>query len=92
MIDEVGCVPFGTEAANLFFQLVSTRYEKFSIILTSNLPFPAGVKCSAKSPSPQQGSPGWCTTLMPCPQGGSSLHLSCSSRGGCGHVGPRWES
>ncbi|GFG63245.1 hypothetical protein MKUB_07350 [Mycobacterium kubicae] len=31
--------PFDTEAANLFFQLVSTRYEKSSIILTSNLPF-----------------------------------------------------
>ena len=38
MIDEVGCVAFGAEAANLFFQLVSIRYEKFSIILTSNLP------------------------------------------------------
>ena len=39
MIDEVGYIPFDTEAANLFFQLVSTRYEKSSIILTSNLPF-----------------------------------------------------
>ena len=27
------------EAANLFFQLVSTRYEKASLIITSNLPF-----------------------------------------------------
>ncbi|OBJ82582.1 AAA family ATPase [Mycobacterium gordonae] len=39
VIDEVGYIPFDTEAANLFFQLVSTRYEKSSIILTSNLPF-----------------------------------------------------
>ena len=39
IIDEVGYIPFDTEAANLFFQLVSTRYEKSSIILTSNLPF-----------------------------------------------------
>ena len=39
VIDEVGYIPFEPEAANLFFQLVSTRYEKSSIILTSNLPF-----------------------------------------------------
>ena len=32
-------VPFEQEAANLFFQLVSSRYEYSSLILTSNLPF-----------------------------------------------------
>ncbi len=39
IVDEVGYVPFETEAANLFFQLVSSRYEHASLILTSNLPF-----------------------------------------------------
>ncbi len=39
VIDEVGYIPFDTQAVNLFFQLVSTRYEKSSIILTSDLPF-----------------------------------------------------
>ena len=39
VIDEVGYIPFDTEAANLFFRLISTRYEKSLIILTSNLPF-----------------------------------------------------
>ncbi|WP_304119201.1 MULTISPECIES: IS21-like element helper ATPase IstB [Mycobacteriales] len=39
VIDEVGYIPFDTDAANLFFQLVSSRYEKSSIVLTSNLPF-----------------------------------------------------
>ncbi|GAB37017.1 IS21-like element helper ATPase IstB [Gordonia otitidis] len=39
VIDEVGYIPFDAEAANLFFQLVSSRYEKSSIILTSNLSF-----------------------------------------------------
>jgi len=39
IIDEVGYLPFEQEAANLFFQLISTRYEKASLILTSNLPF-----------------------------------------------------
>jgi DNA replication protein DnaC len=39
IIDEVGYIPFDTDAANLFFQLVATRYEQGSIIVTSNLPF-----------------------------------------------------
>jgi DNA replication protein DnaC len=38
-IDEVGYVPFEPEAANLFFQLVSSRYERASLIVTSNKPF-----------------------------------------------------
>lgn len=36
VIDEVGYLPISTENANLFFQLVSRRYEHKSIILTSN--------------------------------------------------------
>jgi DNA replication protein DnaC len=39
IIDEVGYLPSGQDAANLFFQLVSSRYEHASLILTSNLPF-----------------------------------------------------
>ena len=39
VVDEVGYLPFEQEAANLFFQLVSSRYEHASIALTSNLPF-----------------------------------------------------
>ena len=39
VIDEVGYIPFEPEAANLFFQLVSSRYERASLILTSNKPF-----------------------------------------------------
>jgi DNA replication protein DnaC len=39
IVDEVGYIPFEQEAANLFFQLVSSRYEHASLILTSNLPF-----------------------------------------------------
>jgi len=39
IVDEVGYLPFEQEAANLFFQLVSSRYEHASIVLTSNLPF-----------------------------------------------------
>jgi DNA replication protein DnaC len=39
IIDEVGYVPFEAEAANLFFQLISSRYERASLIVTSNKPF-----------------------------------------------------
>jgi DNA replication protein DnaC len=39
IVDEVGYLPFEQDAANLFFQLVSSRYEHASPVLTSNLPF-----------------------------------------------------
>jgi DNA replication protein DnaC len=39
VIDEVGYIPFEPEAANLFFQLISARYERASVIVTSNKPF-----------------------------------------------------
>lgn len=39
IIDEIGYLPFGREEANLFFNVVAKRYERGSIILTSNLPF-----------------------------------------------------
>ena len=37
IIDEIGYLPFGREQANLFFQVVARRYEKGSLVLTSNL-------------------------------------------------------
>lgn len=39
ILDEMGYVPFGTEGAELFFQLVSDWYEQKSLIITSNLEF-----------------------------------------------------
>lgn len=39
IVDEVGYLPFELDAANLFLQLVSSRYEYAALILTSNLPF-----------------------------------------------------
>ncbi len=39
VIDEIGYLPFGREEANLFFNVVAKRYERSSIVLTSNLPF-----------------------------------------------------
>jgi len=36
IIDELGYLPFDPNAAHLFFQLVSRRYERGSLLLTSN--------------------------------------------------------
>ncbi len=36
VVDEVGYIPLEPEAANLFFQLVSSPYEHPSLIVTSN--------------------------------------------------------
>ncbi|MGH2989270.1 MAG: ATP-binding protein, partial [Solirubrobacterales bacterium] len=41
VVDEVGYIPFDPEAANLMFSLVSARYERVSMIVTSNKPFSA---------------------------------------------------
>jgi DNA replication protein DnaC len=39
IVDEVGYIPFDPEAAALFFALVSSRYERSSIIVSSNKTF-----------------------------------------------------
>ena len=36
IVDELGYLPFETNAAHLFFQLVSRRYERGSMLITSN--------------------------------------------------------
>jgi DNA replication protein DnaC len=39
IVDEIGYLPMTREQANLFFQVVAYRYERGSMILTSNLTF-----------------------------------------------------
>jgi DNA replication protein DnaC len=36
IVDELGYLPFELNAAHLFFQLVSRRYERGSMLVTSN--------------------------------------------------------
>lgn len=38
-IDELGFVPLSKTGAELLFELISQRYERGSIMVTSNLPF-----------------------------------------------------
>ena len=39
IIDETGYLPLSRDQANLLFQVVAKRYERGSIVLTSNLTF-----------------------------------------------------
>lgn len=39
IIDEIGYLPMDIQGANLFFQLITRRYEKVSTVFTSNKPF-----------------------------------------------------
>jgi DNA replication protein DnaC len=39
IIDEIGYLPMSRDQANLFFQVIARRYEKGSLIVTSNLSF-----------------------------------------------------
>jgi len=39
IIDEIGYIPIDRLGANLFFQLISRRYEKGALIMTSNQPY-----------------------------------------------------
>ena len=42
IVDELGYLPFEARAAHLFFQLVSRRYERGSMMITSNRWWPSG--------------------------------------------------
>ena len=39
VIDELGFVPLSKTGAELLFEVISQRYERGSIVITSNLPF-----------------------------------------------------
>jgi len=39
IVDEVGYIPFDPDAASLFFSLISSRYERASLIVSSNKSF-----------------------------------------------------
>jgi len=37
--DEIGYLPLGTQGSNLFFQVISSRHDQKSTVITTNLPF-----------------------------------------------------
>ena len=52
VVDEVGYIPFEPKAANLFFQLVSSRYERPASSSPATNPSDDGARCSATTWSP----------------------------------------
>lgn len=67
LVDEVGYLRLEREEANMFFQLISRRYERGSMIITSNKSFSNGAPSSATTSSPLRSSTGSCTTSKSCP-------------------------
>ncbi len=65
IVDEIGYLPIDRNSANLFFQLISRRYEKGPMILTSNQSFGAWARCSATASSPPPSSIASSTTPSP---------------------------
>src|SRR5262247_994332 len=56
IIDEIGYIPIDRQGANLFFQLVSRRYERGAIILTSK-PEPRGLGRGLRRSGHRHGGP-----------------------------------
>ncbi len=44
IVDELGFVPLSKTGAELLFELISQRYERASVLVTSNLPFDEGTE------------------------------------------------
>jgi len=58
VLDELGYVPASKVGAELLFDVISTAYERTSLIVTSNLPFESWIESSAPSGSPEPPSTG----------------------------------
>ena len=61
VIDELGYLPLSAEAASALFQVVSQRYLKTSIVITTNRGVAPGATSSATPPSPPPCSTASCT-------------------------------
>ncbi len=71
IIDEVGYLPLSRSDANLVFQIIARRYEKGSVIITSNKTFRLnGARSSPTRSSPRPSSTGSSTTATSSPSTG----------------------
>ena len=46
-LDDIGHVQQDEAEMEVLFQLLAERYERHSVMITSNLPFPSGIRSSA---------------------------------------------
>ncbi len=65
IIDEMGYLPLEGDAATILFQLVTARYERGSILLTSNKSYVEGTPSSAIRSSPRRSWTAYCITPSP---------------------------
>ncbi len=65
VVDELGYLPMDQASANWIFQVVTRRYDKGSIVLTSTAGSPIGVRSSLTRWSPQLSSTA-SSTAPPC--------------------------
>ena len=67
IVEELGYLPLEPDAAHLFFQLVSRRYEKRAMLVTPIATSANGARCSAMPSSPPPSSTGCRTTATSSP-------------------------
>ena len=67
VVDEVGYLRLEREEANMFFQLISRRYERGSTIITPTSRSTNGAPSSATTSSPPRSSTGSSTTAKSSP-------------------------
>jgi DNA replication protein DnaC len=61
-VDEIGYLSYDSRNADLFFQVVSRRYEHKSLVLTTNLAFSDWPTVSPTPPAPPRSSIAWFIT------------------------------
>ena len=64
IIDELSYLKMDRERESLFFQVIRHRYEKNSLIITTNLPMADGTSCLLANLRPQRSWTAWCITAI----------------------------
>ena len=90
VVDEFGIWPYDRESATAFFTLVSARYERGSIILTSNKGFGEWGSCSATPSSLRPSWTGSCTTVTCSTSGERATGSGRNARPDCSRRCTTW--
>ena len=80
IVDEIGYLPLSREESNLFFQFVSSRYEKRSTIYTSNKSFSEWERYLGTRRWQQLSLTGSCTTVTWLASGENHIVLKTGER------------